>query len=79
MTREESEALAKSQPRYQVLVQVWKDIQRDDWKGIDILYKDGMRTPIGNPEVISKVKKLIVELLSRHIDEAREEFVNAVQ
>lgn len=25
MTREEAEALAKSQPRYQVLVQVWKD------------------------------------------------------
>ena len=79
MTREEAEELAKSQPKYQVLVQVWKDFQRDDWKGIDILYNDGMRTPIGNPEVISKVKKLIVALLSRHIDEARAECGNAVR
>ena len=79
MTREETEALAKSQPRYQVLMKVWNDLQRDDWKGIDILYRDGMRTPIGNPEVISKVKKLIIELLSRHIAEAREECRSAVQ
>ena len=73
MTREESEALAKSQPRYQVLVQVWKDIQRDDWKGIDILYADGKRTPIGNPDAVDKVKELLIGLLSKQIEAARAE------
>ena len=78
MTREEAEALAKSQPRYQVLVQVWKDIQRDDWKGIDILYADGKRTPIGNQDAIDKVKELLIGLLSKQIEAARSEQGHAV-
>lgn len=73
MTREEAEALAKSQPRYQALVQVWNDVQRDDWKGIDILYNDGNRTGIGNPEAIAQVKELLIVLLSKQIEAARAE------
>ena len=79
MTREEAEALAKSQPRYQVLVQVWKDIQRDGWKGIDILYNDGNRTGIGNPEAVAQVKALLIGLLSKQIEAARTEHEHAVR
>lgn len=79
MTREEAEELAKSQPRYQVLVQDWNDLQRDDWKGIDILYNDGNRTGIGNPDAVAQVKALLIGLLSKQIEAARTEQDHAVR
>lgn len=68
MTREEAEKLALSMPRLKALVAFRNDVLDRDWTGIDILFRNGGRAGIGNPNAIQVARKALLAELDRQIE-----------
>lgn len=67
MTREQAEAKALSMRKIDALKAVKADMRNNGWKGVDIIFSNGMRTGIGNPAAIEAVKKALMEEMERQI------------
>lgn len=68
MTREEAEERAKAMPRIKALVDFRNTVIDREWKGLDVIFKDGNKAGIGNPEAIKVARSALLELLDKQIE-----------
>lgn len=72
MILEQAQTMALRMPRLQGLVNVRRDIDCW-WQRIDIIRGDGLKVGIGNAEAKDEIKKALINILNRQIEEAAKE------